>query len=238
MDKLQKAVWITGASSGIGKELTLEFARKDETVIATSRRVNLIENYKKELGEKESNVIPVELDISDLKSIESFYKKFSKEFFIAALINNAGVTSFKSAKEDSLEEIKRIIEVNLLGAIYSIKKVLPKMIEMNCGTIINILSVVTHKIFLGSSAYSASKAGLLAYTNSLREEIRENNIRIINIIPGATKTPIWNSSVLEKKSHRMMSPEDIAKLVYYVYSIKSNLVTEEILIRPIQGDLE
>lgn len=238
MDKLQKAVWITGTSSGIGKELTLEFARKDETVIATSRRVNLIENYKKELGEKESNVIPVELDISDLKSIESFHKKFSKEFFIAALINNAGVTSFKSAKEDSLEEIKRIIEVNLLGAIYSIKKVLPKMIEMNCGTIINILSVVTHKIFLGSSAYSASKAGLLAYTNSLREEIRENNIRIINIIPGATKTPIWNSSVLEKKSHRMMSPEDIAKLVYYVYSIKSNLVTEEIVIRPIQGDLE
>ncbi|MDH7604499.1 MAG: SDR family oxidoreductase [Melioribacter sp.] len=238
MDKLQKAVWITGASSGIGKELTLEFARKDEIVIATSRRVNLIENYKKELGEKESNIIPVQLDIEDLKSIENFYKKFSKDFFIAALINNAGVTSFKSAQEDSLEEIKRIIEVNLLGAIYSIKKVLPQMIEMNYGTIINILSVVTHKVFLGSSAYSASKAGLLAYTNSLREEIRENNIRIINIIPGATKTPIWNSSVLEKKSHRMMSPEEIAKLVYYVYSIKSNLVTEEIVIRPIQGDLE
>jgi len=238
MDKLQKAVWITGASSGIGKELTLEFARKDEIVIATSRRVNLIENYKKELGEKQSNIIPVQLDIADLKSIENFYKNFSKDFFIAALINNAGVTSFKSAKEDSLEEIKKIIEVNLLGAIYSIKKVLPQMIEMNYGTIINILSVVTHKVFLGSSAYSASKAGLLAYTNSLREEIRENNIRIINIIPGATKTPIWNSSVLEKKSHRMMSPEEIAKLVYYVYSIKSNLVTEEIVIRPIQGDLE
>jgi len=238
MDKLQKAVWITGASSGIGKELTLEFARKDEIVIATSRRVNLIENYKKELGEKQSNIIPVQLDIADLKSIENFYKNFSKDFFIAALINNAGVTSFKSAKEDSLEEIKKIIEVNLLGAIYSIKKVLPQMIEMNYGTIINILSVVTHKVFLGSSAYSASKAGLLAYTNSLREEIRENNIRIINIIPGATKTPIWSSSVLEKKSHRMMSPEEIAKLVYYVYSIKSNLVTEEIVIRPIQGDLE
>mgnify|MGYP001295996459 CR=1 FL=1 len=238
MDKLKNAVWITGASSGIGKELVLEFARNDELVIASSRRVNLIENYKKELDGKESNVIPVKLDITNLKSIEDFYKDYSKDFFIAALINNAGVTSFKSAQEDSLEEIKEIIEVNLLGAIYSIKKVLPKMIEMNYGTIINILSVVTQKVFLGSSAYSASKAGLLAYTNSLREEIRKNNIRIINIIPGATKTPIWNSSVLEKHSHRMMSPEDLAKLVYYVYSIKSNLVTEEIVIRPLEGDLE
>ncbi|MEJ5350525.1 MAG: SDR family NAD(P)-dependent oxidoreductase [Melioribacteraceae bacterium] len=238
MDKLKNAVWITGASSGIGKELVLEFARNDELVIASSRRVNLIENYKKELDGKESNVIPVKLDITNLKSIEDFYKDFSKDFFIAALINNAGVTSFKSAQEDSFEEIKDIIEVNLLGAIYSIKKVLPQMIEMNYGTIINILSVVTQKVYWGSSAYSASKAGLLAYTNSLREEIRKNNIRIINIIPGATKTPIWDSSVLEKYSHRMMSPEDLAKLVYYVYSIKSNLVTEEIVIRPLEGDLE
>ncbi len=236
MDK-RKAIWITGASSGIGKALTLEFARNGETVIASSRRLNLIEAYAKEHGYENSNVIPVELDLTDLNSIEKFYQKYSIEYFIETLINNAGITSFKSAIEDSIDQIKEIINVNLLGAIYAIKKVLPEMIKNNSGSIINILSVVIHKIFTGSSAYSASKAGLLAYTNSLREEVRDNNIRIINVIPGATKTPIWESKVLEKYSHRMMSPEDLAKLIYYVYSIKNNLVTEEIIIRPIKGDL-
>ncbi|MEG8945886.1 SDR family NAD(P)-dependent oxidoreductase [Rosettibacter firmus] len=234
---LKKAIWITGASSGIGKALTLEFARNGEIVIATSRRVNLIENYKQEFGDNSLNIIPEEVNLADLNSIENFYNKYSGKYFFNTLINNAGISSFKNALDDSLEDIKKIIEVNLLGAIYSIKKVLPKMIEMNNGTIINILSVVTQKIFSGSSAYSAAKSGLLAYSNSLREEVRKNNIRVINVIPGATKTPIWDSKVLEKYSHRMMSPEDIAKLIYQIYSIKNNIVTEEIVIRPIEGDL-
>lgn len=238
MKNLEKAIWITGASSGIGKELTLEFAKNDEKVIATARRTNLIESYRKELGNKVNNILPVQLNISDLKSVEDFYNSYSKNFFIKTLINNAGITSFKSAEKDSVEEIKEIIEVNLLGAIYAIKFVLPQMIENNNGTIINILSVVTEKVFTKSTAYSASKAGLLAYVKSLREEVRKYNIRIINIIPGATKTSIWSNSTLEKYSHQMMLPEDIAKLVYYAYSIKSNLVTEEIVIRPLQGDIE
>lgn len=237
MDNLKKAVWITGASSGIGKELSLEFARNGETVIATSRRINLLESLRKELGNKEFNIIPVELNISNFDAVNDFYDNYSKDFFIHTLINNAGITSFKLATEDKFEEVKEIININLLGAIYAIKKVLPLMIERKTGTIINILSVVTKKIFLKSSAYSASKAGLLAYSNVLREELRDKNIRIINVIPGATKTPIWDSSVLEKNSHRMMSPEEIAKLIYQVYSVKSNLVTEEIVVKPIYGDL-
>ncbi|MCX7797340.1 MAG: SDR family NAD(P)-dependent oxidoreductase [Melioribacter sp.] len=237
MENLEKAIWITGASSGIGKELTIEFARNGETVIATSRRPNLINLYRDELGEKKSFIIPVELDITNYGAIDKFFDAYSKEFFIYTLINNAGITSFKSSLEDSFDEIKEIIEVNLLGAIYAIKKALPRMIENKMGTIINILSVVTKKIFLNSSAYSASKAGLLAYSNVLREELRGNNIRILNVIPGATKTPIWHSSVLEKHSYRMMAPEEVAKLVYHLHSIKSNLVSEEIIIRPIEGDL-
>lgn len=238
MEELKKAVWITGASSGIGKELALEFARNGEIVIAAARRTKLIESFQKELSDKINNIFPAQVNISDPKSVEDFYNIYSKKFFIHTLINNAGVTSFNFAEKDSVEEIKEIIETNLLGAIYAIKSVLPQMIQNNYGTIINILSVVTQKVFTGSSAYSASKAGLLAYVQSLRDEVRKYNIRIINIIPGATKTPIWNSSTLEKYSHRMMSPEDIAKLIYYTYTIKSNLVTEEIVVRPLQGDIE
>lgn len=237
MSDLKKSVWITGASSGIGKQLTIEFAKNGETVLATARRISLIENYSKELGEFSKNIIPFGVNVADLSSIQNFFSSLNGKFSITALINNAGVTSFKTAEKDSLQEVKEIVDTNLLGSIYAIKTVLPAMIENNSGTIINILSVVTQKVFTGSSAYSASKAGLKAYADSLREEVRKNNIRVINISPGATKTAIWHSSVLEKHSHRMMSPEDIAKFIYQVYSQKNNLVAEEIVMRPLQGDL-
>lgn len=233
----KKVVWITGTSSGIGRALTIEFAKNDQTVIATSRNKSLIKNFKSELGSKSKNVIPYELDIRDYYSIQSFYSDVSKSFTLTTLINNAGLSSFKPASEDSVEEIKNIIDVNLLGAIYCIKTILPDMISRNSGTIINILSVVTQKLFTNSSAYSASKSGLMAYSKVLREEVRNKNIRVLNVYPGATKTSIWPNNVLEKYSHRMITPEEIAKVVYQIYIQKSNVVTEEILLRPIQGDL-
>ena len=112
-----------------------------------------------------------------------------------ALINNAGITSFKLAEENSINEINDIINTNLLGSIYAIKAVLPQMISNRSGTIINILSVVTKKTFTKSSVYSASKMGLLGYTNSLREEVRKYNIKVINVIPGATATPMWSKEM-------------------------------------------
>ncbi len=234
---LKSVVWITGASSGIGKQIALEFAKNGQLVLATSRRMILDESFQKEIGNYAENIIPYQLDISSLTDITQFHNSIKDKYSVSALINNAGLTSFSSAEKDSVQEIKNIIETNLLGSIYAIKSVLNGMIANNSGTIINILSVVTQKIFSGSTAYSASKSGLMAYTKALREEVRKNNIRVINISPGATKTPIWPGSALEKYSHRMMSPDDIAKFIYQVYSIKSNMVVEDITIRPIQGDI-
>lgn len=237
MSKLEKTVWITGASSGIGKELALEFARQGETVFATARKISALESIKKELGENASKLLTFSLDVSDKNAIKNFYDSVSNKYSISCLINNAGATSFKKADQDTAEEVEMIVNTNLLGSIYTIRTVLPKMIEENSGTIINMLSVVTKKIFTGSSAYSASKAGLMAYSNSLREEVRKNNIRVINVSPGATQTPIWPNTALEKHSYRMMSPAEVAKFIYHVYSIKTNLVVEDIVIRPIQGDI-
>ena len=78
---------------------------------------------------------------------------------------------------------------------------------------------------------------MLAYTNVLREEIRDKNIRVINISPGPTKTPIWGESALKKFSGKMMNAADVANLVYNLYSEKSNLVAENVVVRPITGDL-
>ena len=111
------------------------------------------------------------------------------------------------------------------------------MIKKKKGTIINILSVASKKIFTQSSVYSASKAGLEMYMNILREEVRKYNIRIINIFPGATKTAIWPDEMLEQFGKRMMLPEDIAALIFSLYNSNNSVVPEEIVLRPIKGDL-
>jgi short-subunit dehydrogenase len=80
--------------------------------------------------------------------------------------------------------------------------------------------------------------GLLGYSNSLREEVRKHNIRIINIIPGATETSMWSQEVRREKGERMMSPESIARVIVSAYLQKDNLVTEEIKLRPVTGDLD
>lgn len=229
------SVWITGASSGIGKSLALFFADKNLNVIASSRNETELKNYLA----KESDLIhPFPMNVSAAESVNSVYKEVTKDFEIDCLINNAGVTVFKPISETTEEELQMLIDTNLTGAIRLTQKVLPEMIKRKKGTIINILSVASETVFVKSGVYSASKAGLKAFAKVLREEVREYNIRVINIYPGATRTPIWPHLALENFGERMMSPEDIAKVVFDAYSNESSAVYEEVVLRPIEGDLE
>lgn len=237
MKSKQKAVWITGASSGIGKSLSVEFAKNGKNLILTSRKNDALERVKKEINNPKISVETIAFDISVIDEIEKNFETISKNYEIECLINNAGVTSFSYAAKDTVSQIKNIIDTNLLGSIYMIKTVLPGMINRKKGTIINIQSVAAKKVFTKSSAYAASKAGLSAYSQVLREELREHNIRVIDVYPGATKTPIWPNDALEKYSDRMMSPDEIAKFIFNAYSVNSNMVTEELVIRPMKGDL-
>ncbi|OGU39318.1 MAG: hypothetical protein A2315_17510 [Ignavibacteria bacterium RIFOXYB2_FULL_35_12] len=237
MKNQPNGIWITGASSGIGKAAAKEFARTGSKVFVSSRRKSELERLNTELNNENLSVEIFPCNIASSSNVNQTTKKILAINNIDCLINNAGITSFKLAEENSINEIDDIISTNLLGPIYSIKSVLPSMIKQGGGTIINILSVVTKKVFSQSSAYSASKHGLIGYTNSLREEVRKHNVRIINVIPGATQTPMWNSEVREKYGDRMMTPEEIAQVIVWLYLQKGNLVTEEIVLRPILGDL-
>ena len=234
---MANAVWITGANSGIGRAVALYFARKGETVIASARREEELKKLLKEENVSEENLIIVPLDVTDPSQITHAFNNLKENYQISTLINNAGISSFQPALVDKTEEIKKIVDTNLLGSINMIRTVLPDMIERRNGKIISIISVVTKKIFKNSSAYSASKAGLEAYLNVLREEIREHNIRVMNIYPGATKTPIWPNKALEKFATLMMKPDKIAEIIYDAYMLQDNVVPEEIMLRPVSGDL-
>jgi 3-oxoacyl-[acyl-carrier protein] reductase len=233
----KSGIWITGASSGIGKAVALEFAKIGCNVFVSARRAQELERLRDESGKLGDNIFPFPCNVASSTNVDQTVKKILNEYDLNCLINNAGVTSFKHASDNSVNEINDIINTNLLGSIYSIKSVLPTFIKNESGTIINILSVVVDKTFTRSSVYAASKMGLLGYSNSLREEVRKHNIRVINVIPGATETSMWSQEVRKEKSELMMNPESIAHIIVSAYLQKDNLVTEEILLRPITGDL-
>jgi short-subunit dehydrogenase len=235
MDKEKAGIWITGASSGIGVATLKEFVSVGCNVFASARRVNELNRLTENDDEDQIGIYPC--NVASRANVDQTFKKISAEYNINCLINNAGITSFKSAEENSIKEIDEVINTNLLGSIYTIKAVLPHFKKIGGGTIINVLSVVTKKTFTNSSAYTASKMGLLGYARVLREEVRKHNIRVINVIPGATDTPIWSREMREEHSKRMMSPESIARLMVSAFLQSDNLVVEDIVIRSIQGDL-
>jgi uncharacterized protein len=237
MAKNKNGVWITGASSGIGKETAKEFARIGCKVFASARRTTELERINKELQKEKLSIEIYPCNVASSANVDQCVKKITAGNEIDCLINSAGITSFKLAEENSINEIDSIINTNLLGSIYTIKNVLPYMIEQGGGTIININSIITQKFFTSSSAYAASKMGLLGYSKVLREEVRKYKIRVIDIIPGTTETPMWSLDVRKKNSERMMNSEDIARVIVWAYLQKSNIISEEIVLRPIQGDL-
>lgn len=230
-------IWVTGASSGIGRAVALEFAKIGCNVFVSSRRAQELERLKDEAGKIGENIYPFPCNVASSANVDQTVKKIVNEFDLSCLINNAGVTSFKQGTDNSVNEINDIINTNLLGSIYSIKSILSHFTKKESGTIFNILSVVVKKTFTNSAVYAASKMGLLGYSNSIREEVRKHNIRVINVIPGATETPMWSQDVRKEKGEFMMKPESIARVIVSSYLHKDNLVTEEIVLRPVTGDL-
>ena len=237
MTSKQSAVLITGAGSGIGRELALKLNDSGKFVILAGRREEKLLETKERLANKENSEI-FTLDLQNTTAIENFADAVSDKFFVSTLINNAGATVFKTVADTIEKEVEEIIGGNLTGTILLTKHFLPAMIKKRKGKIINILSVAANTVFTRSGIYSASKAGLLAFANVVREEIREFNVSVTNVLPGATSTPIWGKDALDKYSDLMMQPSDVAEIIISSTFNKSSAVVEELVVRPITGDIK
>ncbi len=237
MTNRTKAVLITGAGSGIGRELALKLNAAGEYVILAGRGKEKLLETKEHLINKDSSEI-LSLDLRKTSGIKKAVDSINERLFIHTLVNNAGTTVFKTVDKTSESEVEEILATNLSGAILLTKAVLPEMKERKEGRIINILSVAANTIFTKSGIYSASKAGLLAFANVLREEVREFNISVTNVLPGATATPIWGEESLGKFSRLMMKPEDLAEVILNSTLNAGSAIVEELVVRPITGDIK
>ena len=231
-------VWVTGASRGIGREIAIQFASIGCNVCLSSRNVRRLDQIVAEIKKMGGNAHTFPVDIARPQSIDRVVNRISTQIGkIDILVNNAGMTVFKSFLSTSLEEFQTIIATNLYGHIACIKAVLPSMVKDRSGWIFNIISNAAVKTFEGSSAYTATKAGMLGVGRVLREEMRRHQIRVVNIIPGATETEMWKPVMRKQFGRRMMRPQSVAETVLAVYQMPDDLVVDEILFRPIQGDI-
>lgn len=236
-----KVFWITGANKGIGKAIAIRLINefyKSKFILSSSSK-ETIKNLINEIG-MNKNVYFFPFDLRDKESIDQTYDKIHNSIGeVDCLINNAGVGRFAPMLELNEDDLDFTFDINFKAPFFLIKKVLPNMVKKKSGAIINILSVVVRKSFPNSSIYSASKSALLALTNSLRQEVRKDGIKIINVMPGATETDIWHPRQREKYSSLMMQPDDVADVIVSQIKLLSNerLHIEEIVIRPQNGDL-
>jgi NADP-dependent 3-hydroxy acid dehydrogenase YdfG len=230
-------IWITGASRGIGRAVAEQLLRDGHTVAATARTAEQLDSLRN-LVSKDASFLPIPVDVTVytdvIKVVEAILQEFGS---IDVFIGNAGVTRFKTIEETSIKELDEIIDTNLKGMSYCIKALLPSMLRRRNGWILSTISVTAHKTFTKSGAYAASKSGLLSFINVLREEVRDKGIKVTAFIPGAVDTEMWPGKVREKYRDRMMKASDIAVLVSSLLAAPANMMLEEILVRPVLGDL-
>ncbi len=229
---MKQTIWITGAGRGIGKAIADKFANENWKVIASSRNILQAINIEK------NNPFPLKCDVTNEAAVIETVKIIKESYGgIDVLVNNAGIGIFKPVADTTLDDFRRQIDVNLIGTFLCSRAVIPLMREKKKGIIVNIVSVAALKAFSNSGSYGASKAGVLMLSRVMREELKNDNIKVISVIPGATDTDIWNKKVREKFSDKMIKPADIAKIIYDITLQPDEIITEEIILRPITGDL-
>jgi 3-oxoacyl-[acyl-carrier protein] reductase len=233
-DLENKNIIVTGASGGIGNSIVEKLNECSANVLASGTRLEKLE----ELKSKFNKIKILKFDISQSDKIEEFIDNAANELGgLDCIVNNAGITQDNLAIRMSIEEWRKVIDINLTSTFLMSKFAIKKMLKNKKGKIINITSVVGHTGNLGQANYTASKAGLVAMSKSLAIEYAKKNINVNCISPGFIKTAMTDKidekfkEVIVSKipSARLGEPEDIANAVLFLASENSNYINGETL---------
>ncbi|MDB5228672.1 MAG: short-chain dehydrogenase/reductase sdr [Bacteroidota bacterium] len=225
-------VVITGASRGIGRAIAEKFLSEGHRVIVCARDPKKLDELKKDHPE----IITFSCDISKKEEVLKFGDFVLKTFdAIDVLVNNAGVFLPGLIINEEDGSLENTINTNLYSAYYLTRKLVPKMIAQKSGYIINMCSIASLDAYENGGSYTISKFALLGFSKTLREELKEHNIKVTSIMPGATLTDSWGNTDLPES--RFIKPTDIAELLYGVTQLSKFSVVEDIVIRPQAGDI-
>lgn len=226
---------VTGASTGIGRSLAIKLS-STYLVYLVSRNIDKLKKVSDEILAMGNECKIVVADITKHESASDIYSKINNKQSVELLINNAGKAIFKDISNMSIDDWDDQINVNLRGAFIMSKMFIDDLKSKKNGTIVFTNSVAGLQPYKNSTAYVASKHGLRGFASSLREELREYNIKVISVYPGAIDTPLWDDMEMDSLRPEMMSSDDVADIVVNSINSPNNCTVEEIVLRRVQGD--
>ncbi|GAB1805537.1 3-ketoacyl-ACP reductase [Priestia megaterium] len=210
-----KVALITGAGKGIGRSTAIELAKEGVNIGLIARTEADLKAVASELEAFDVQVAYATADVSSMEEVNAAVEHLHTKLGATdILINNAGIGKFGSFLELDPADWKQIIDVNLMGVYYVTRAVLPQLIEKNGGDIINISSTAGQKGAPVTSAYSASKFGVLGLTESLALEVRKHNIRVTALTPSTVATELaYKENLTDGNPDKVMQPEDLAEIM-------------------------
>ncbi|WP_114784859.1 SDR family oxidoreductase [Botryobacter ruber] len=236
---MQRYILVTGGTKGIGRAIIEQFAKEGFHIITCSRNEKDLQKLKLDIEQAYtfSKVFYQEADLSEKESLQSFIN-FVKNMHVKldVLVNNSGLFLPGKIHEEPEDALPFMINTNLYSAYYITKAFVHDMIRRRSGHIFTICSTASITPYINGGSYCISKFALYGMTKVLREELKEHNVKVTAVLPGATLTASWDG--VDLPPERFVKAEDVAAAVYSVNSLSENSVVEEILIRPQLGDLD
>jgi NADP-dependent 3-hydroxy acid dehydrogenase YdfG len=241
---------VTGASSGIGEATARMLATRGAAVAMAARRTDRLETLGGEIADAGGTALPVELDVSDREAAEAAVDRTVEELGrLDVLVNNAGVMLLGPMLEAPVEEWQQMVEVNLLGLMYMTKAAVPHLLEAAEGEqgvadVVNISSVAGRIARRNSGVYNATKFGVGAFSESLRQEVTGRHVRVSLVEPGAVATELQGHNRPEVKEQiekrfvdmEILQAEDIADAIEYVVTRPPHVAVNEVLVRPTEQE--
>ncbi|WP_439183437.1 glucose 1-dehydrogenase [Carboxylicivirga taeanensis] len=216
-----KVVLITGAGSGIGKEVAMTYAQSSALVLAADKDLHLVETTVEQMKLMGGKAFAYQVDVSEAAAVEQLFKTIRKDFKrLDILINNAGITCWKSPYDLLVDEWDQVINTNLRGTFLCAREAARQMRQQKLGAIVNIASTRALMSEPNTEAYAASKGGIVALTHALAASLAADNIRVNCISPGWIETGDYE--LLRAEDHaqhlsgRVGKPADIAKACLYL----------------------
>lgn len=230
---------VSGATKGIGKAIIQRFFNEGYDVAFCARNNKELIKFKNHLESQgaDQKVLAIACDVSDKEAVEWFAEQVAFEFEeIDILVNNAGI--FMPGKLSTEKEglFEKQMHTNLFSAYYLTRAILPFMKGGAHPHLFNLCSTASIIAYPNGGSYCISKFALLGMTKVFREELKPDGIAVTAILPGATYTSSWSES--EYPESRFMTANQVANTVWHAYQLSPESVIEEILIRPMKGDLQ
>ncbi len=229
-----KRYLITGASRGIGRAIAEKLAAPDVTLLLHGRDTVALAETCKSVKSRCARVISLIHDLALGKGVSDLITEVGDEP-LDLLVNNAGVAVVKPFGEITQVEWEQTLGVNVTAPFLLMQRFAPDMPPGS--SIVNVLSIAAKTGFAGWSAYCMSKFALEGFSQSVRAELRDHKIRVINIYPAATDTNIWKAVEGDWPRDQMISPEDVATAVAFALAQRSEVLVENITLGNLGGDL-